>query len=152
MKTLVGITFGLFLSLPSAAGSIYRWMDDQGQVHFGDKPPVGVQPRLEEVTLSTGNDPAAGGGLRSGERARLAEIEKRESREAAEKSALDRRAATEKKRRERQARQDANRCASSQQKIREYKRRLRAGCRVSMCNSYNSQLDRYKNKAAQVCH
>ena len=65
MKTLVGITFGLFLSLPSAAGSIYRWMDDQGQVHFGDKPPVGVQPRLEEVTLSTGNDPAAGGGIRN---------------------------------------------------------------------------------------
>jgi hypothetical protein len=152
MKKLVVITFGLFLSLPAAAGSIYRWVDEQGQVNFGDKPPVGVQPRQEESTLSTGNDSAAGSGLRSGELARLADIEERESREAAEKSALDRRAATDEKRRERQAGQDAKRCAGYQQKISEYKRRLRAGCRVSTCNSYNVQLDRYEYKAAQVCH
>jgi hypothetical protein len=152
MKKLAGISFGLFLSLPAAAGSIYRWTDVQGQVHFGDKPPIGVQAKQEEATPSTGNDPSAGSGLRTGERARLGKIEKRESREEAEKNARDRRAAADEKRRERQAGQDANRCASYQQKISEYKRRLRAGCRVSTCNSYNAQLDRYKNKAAQVCH
>jgi|GEM_PF-1181393 len=151
MKKLVGISFGLFLSLPAVAGSIYRWVDKQGQVHFGDKPPVGVQAKQEEARPATGDYTATGSGLRSGERTRLGEIEKRESREEAEKSARDQRAATDEMRRERQAGQDANRCAGYQQKISEYKKRLRAGCRVSTCNSYNAQLDRYKGKAAQVC-
>jgi hypothetical protein len=151
MKKLVGITFGLFLGLPATAGSIYRWVDEQGQVHFGDKPPVGVQAKHEEIRPATGDHTASSGGLRAGERARLGEIEQRESREEAEKSARNRRAAADENRRERQAGQDANRCASYQQKISDYKRRLRAGCRVSTCNSYNAQLDRYQSKAAQVC-
>jgi hypothetical protein len=103
MKKLVGISFGLFLSVPAAAGSIYRWMDERDQVHFGDTPPVGVQAKPQETRPATGESTATGSGLRSGERARLGEIEKQESREAAEKNARDRRAATAEKRRERQA-------------------------------------------------
>jgi hypothetical protein len=151
MKKLVGITTGLVLSLPVAAGSIYRWTDAQGQVHFSDQPQVGVQAKREKTGPVIRNDPSAGSSLRSGERARLGEIEKRESRETAEKNARNRRAAAEERRRNRQAGQDADRCAGYQQKISEYKRRLRAGCRVSTCNSYHAQLDLYKNKAAQVC-
>jgi hypothetical protein len=151
MKKLVGISFGLILSLSAAAGSIYRWMDEQGQVHFGDKPPTGVQAKQEKARPAIRDDSAAGSGLRSGEHARLAEIEKRENREDAEKSVRDRRAATDEKRRALQAEQDASRCASYQHKISEYKRRLRSGCRVSTCNSYNAQIHRYKNKAARIC-
>jgi hypothetical protein len=70
---------------------------------------------------------------------------------AAEKSDQDRRAAVDEGRREHQAEQDARRCASYQQKIRDYKSRLRAGCRASTCDSYNEQLARYKSKTALVC-
>ncbi|MGB7932192.1 MAG: DUF4124 domain-containing protein [Gammaproteobacteria bacterium] len=151
MKNLVGITIGLVLSVPAAAGSVYRWVDEQGQVHFGDKPPAGATVTQKEVRPATGDDRATGGGLRSGELARLGEIRKQESRMAAEKRDRDERVAADEKRRARQAVQDAKRCAGYQQKIGDYKRGLRAGCRVSTCNSYNDQLARYKSKAALVC-
>jgi Domain of unknown function (DUF4124) len=151
MKNLVGITFGLVLSVPAVAGSVYRWVDEQGQVHFGDKPPAGVTVTQKEVRPATGDGRATGGGLRSGELARLGEIRKQQSRLAAEKRDRDEQFAADEKRRARQAVQDAKRCASYQQKISDYKRRLRAGCRVSACNSYNDRLASYKSKAALVC-
>jgi hypothetical protein len=151
MRVGVGITLGLFLNVPAAAGGIYKWLDEQGQVHFGDRPPTGAQAKHEEVRPASGGDTAQGSGLRSGERARLSNIQKQENREAAEKSNQEKRVAADERRRERQAGQDARRCASTRQKISDYKRRLRAGCRVSICNSYNEQLDRYKSKAARVC-
>ncbi|MFV8780860.1 DUF4124 domain-containing protein [Microbulbifer sp. SA54] len=30
----------LAASLPAAAGELYRWVDDEGKVHFGDRPPL----------------------------------------------------------------------------------------------------------------
>jgi hypothetical protein len=151
MKNLVGITFGLVLSVPVAAGSVYKWTDEQGRVHFGDKPPPAATVTQVEVKPATGDDRSGGGGLRPGERARLGEISKRESRMAAEKHNRNERVAADEKQRARQILQDAKRCAGYQQKITDYKRRLRAGCRVSTCNTYNDQLDRYKSKAALVC-
>jgi hypothetical protein len=151
MKNLAGITFGLVLSAPAAAGDIYKWADEQGRVHFGDKPPVAATVTQVEVKPATGDDRAGGGGLRSGERARLDEIRNQENRMAAEKRDRDERVAADEKRRTRQVMQDAKRCAGYQQKISDYKRRLRAGCRVSTCNSYNDLLARYKSKAALVC-
>ena len=151
MKNLAGITLGLVISVPAAAGSVYKWTDEQGRVHFGDKPPPAATVTQVEVRPATGDDRSSGGGLRPGERARLGEIRKRESRMAAEKRDRNERVAADEKQRARQIVQDAKRCASYQQKISDYKRRLRAGCRVSTCNSYNDQLARYKSKAALVC-
>jgi hypothetical protein len=151
MKKQIGIAFGLILGVPAAAGSIYKWTDEQGQVHFGDKPPAGATVTQEEHRPATGDDRATGGGLRPAERAQLSGIEKQENRVAAEKRDRDKRIAADEKRRARQAGQDANRCTGYQQKISDYKRRLRAGCRVSTCNSWNDQIARYKSKAALVC-
>ena len=152
MKTLAaGITLGLVLSVQATAGGVYKWTDEQGRVHFGDKPPAAVTVTQVEIRPATGGDSASGGGLRAGERARLGEIRKQESRMAAEKRDREERVAADEKRRTRQVMQDARRCADYQQKISDYKRRLRAGCRVSTCNTYNDQLDSYKSKAALVC-
>jgi len=151
MKNLAGITLGLVLGVPAAAGSVYKWTDEQGQVHFGDRPPAGATVTQEEVRPASGDDRLTGGGLRSGERARLGEIRKQESRRAAEKRDRDERVAADEKRRARQVVQDARRCAGYQQKITDYKRRLRAGCRVSTCNAYNDRLASYKSRAALVC-
>jgi hypothetical protein len=151
MKKRIGITLGLLLGMPAVATDVYKWTDEQGQVHFGDKPPVGATLTQEEIRPVTGDDRATGGGLRSAERARLREIEQQESRVAAEKRDRDKRVAADEKRRERQAGQDANRCTSYKQKINDYQRRLRAGCRISTCNSWNDRLARYKSKAALVC-
>lgn len=41
LRTLLTMTLGLTLAAPVMA-DIYRWTDDDGQVHFGENPPMGV--------------------------------------------------------------------------------------------------------------
>jgi len=151
VKKLVGVALSLLVTVPAAAGGVYKWTDEHGQVHFGDRPPAGTPAEHAEPRPATGVDPAAGSGLRSGERARLSGIEKQERLKATEKKRQDKRAAADEGRREHQVEQEVSRCVSYQQKIRDYKSRLRAGCRASTCNSYNEQLARYKSKTALVC-
>lgn len=58
MKLCLMILF-LLLSLPTTAG-VYKWIDANGQVHFGDRPPA--EKPAEEVTINTappGKDAAA---------------------------------------------------------------------------------------------
>ena len=151
MKKMAGITVGFLLHVPALAGAVYTWTDAQGQVHFGDRPPAGVAAQQQEIRPATGEVAAQGQGLRPGERALLHEIEKQERQEAAVQRKRDERAAAEARQRARQAGEDATRCANYRQKVSEYQKRLRAGCRVSTCNSWNARLDSYKRKAARVC-
>lgn len=42
MKALIGVVLVLVCTASSGAeGGFYRWLDDQGRVHFGDRPPAG---------------------------------------------------------------------------------------------------------------
>ena len=41
LRTLLAMTLGLTLAVPAMA-DIYRWTDDDGQIHFGENPPPGV--------------------------------------------------------------------------------------------------------------
>jgi hypothetical protein len=153
MKKLVGVTLSLLVSMPAAAGDVYKWRDETGQMHFGDRPPAGARAEHAVVQPTTGGDTAeAGSGLRDGERAWLSEIEKQQRQKQARKRARERMARAAQARREAQAEQDARRCAGYRQKIRDYKNRLRAGCRVSTCNSYDARIARYKSRAELVCH
>lgn len=44
------LLMGMSLSLISTAGAgIYRWVDEQGKVHFGDAPPAGQEPESLEA-------------------------------------------------------------------------------------------------------
>ena len=151
MKKRIGITLGLLLSMPAAAGDIYIWTDDNGQRHFGDRPPAGARTEKTDVKARGGGEPAVESGLRAGERARLSEIEKQERMKPAEKSDQDKRAAAEEGGRNIGPSRMQEAARAIKQKIRDYERRLRAGCRVSRCNSYSEQLDRYKSKAELVC-
>ncbi|MDR2031153.1 MAG: DUF4124 domain-containing protein [Azoarcus sp.] len=44
MKTIL-LILGLCLSGAALAGSVYRWTDEQGQAHYSDAPPAGVEAR-----------------------------------------------------------------------------------------------------------
>lgn len=39
LPLLVSLLLGAALLAPPAHGEVYRWVDDQGRLHFGDKPP-----------------------------------------------------------------------------------------------------------------
>lgn len=153
MKTLVGVALSLFVCLSGAAGDVYKWRDEKGQLHFGDRPPAGARAERTVVQPASGSGAGAGGtGLRAGERAWLSEIDKRHRKKQAQKRSRDKQVAASEARREALAEQDARRCAGYRLKIKDYENRLRAGCRVSTCNTYDARIARYKSKAELVCH
>jgi hypothetical protein len=68
----------------ASGGSIKKWVDDQGRVHFGDAPPpaagsviVAPQPAYSS-SQPAGRHAASTGGLRPGEQRMLERIEKEE--------------------------------------------------------------------------
>ena len=152
MKPLLGWGLGLLLNVPALAGNVYQWRDEQGQLHFSDRPPSVGQAVRVQAGPAGGDDTASENGLRAGERTRLREIEQQERQQEAARQARDKRAAADERRRARQGERDAERCSEYRRKVSEFERRLRAGCRVSTCNSYEAQIDDYKRRVTQHCH
>lgn len=80
MKRGMAAIFILYFTLPCsvyAKDSAYQWTDMQGQIHYGDKPPVNNQSR----TITLQRDMTGMGsqsGLRPGEHARLKKMEQRQ--------------------------------------------------------------------------
>lgn len=78
MRSTVIAIVTIAIALPAAAGSIQKWVDEEGQVHYGDAPPG--HARTEEVQIF---DNAIEGdrttNLRSEEEERYRQIEQREA-------------------------------------------------------------------------
>jgi hypothetical protein len=55
-RPILWLTFLASALLPAVAGSteIYRWVDEDGSVHFGDRPPEGRQTEKVEVLAPMG--------------------------------------------------------------------------------------------------
>ena len=95
-RTFLALTLLAFVATASG-GSIKKWVDDKGQVHFGDAPPptagsVVVEPQPAYATSPTaGRRSSSTVGLRPGEQRMLESIEKqeREHVEAMDRSARD---------------------------------------------------------------
>lgn len=50
---------GLLAVAPTTAGGVYKWVDEKGNVHYGDRPPSGVTPKeveLEDRPAPTATD------------------------------------------------------------------------------------------------
>lgn len=52
------IIFTLMLCVPAASADVYRWVDEQGVVHYSDRPPESAQPEKLELAPET-DRPAA---------------------------------------------------------------------------------------------
>jgi len=48
-RSCVLVAAVVLLAVPAAAGEIYRWVDEQGRAHFGDRPAQGPAPTKVEV-------------------------------------------------------------------------------------------------------
>lgn len=87
----------LVLALPLAAGpsAIYRWVDEHGQIHYGDRPPSGVQADAIPPPLPAGSgeevrhlqDYVRTLEVQDAERARQAEHERQQQERAAARRA-----------------------------------------------------------------
>ncbi len=43
----------LFFSMPASAGQVYKWVDEKGRVHVGDRPPSSVDARPLKLRINT---------------------------------------------------------------------------------------------------
>ena len=48
----------LVLAVPTASAQVYKWVDDKGRVHYGEKPPAGSKPSAVKPPAATPNAPA----------------------------------------------------------------------------------------------
>lgn len=101
---LAALSLCLFLGAQAAhGGAAYRWVDEHGHVHYGDRPPAGTAPETLQLPSARGaEDPNAA--ARRARRQRLLEVldEEREERKA--RAEEQRRLASERRRRCEQAR------------------------------------------------
>lgn len=58
MVQRLAIAFGAALISAAASAAVYRWVDAQGQVHYGDRPPVDVRAESIPPALPPGDDGA----------------------------------------------------------------------------------------------
>lgn len=90
-KTLLALS--LALAVPVASAQIYKWVDEKGQVHYGEKPPAGAKPSTVKPPPQS-NAPAKGEDIQAKEiefRQRRVERQidaEKQAREAAHRKAL----------------------------------------------------------------
>lgn len=63
MRMTSWMVLGLMLAAPAFAGQVYRWVDPDGRVHYGDQP----MPGAREVDLRTNTSAAPAAPVAEGE-------------------------------------------------------------------------------------
>ncbi len=83
----------LVLAVPVASAQVYKWVDEKGRVHYGEKPPAGSKPSTVKPPAAAPNAPAKAQDLQSQElelrsrQIKRREDEEREARDAANREA-----------------------------------------------------------------
>ena len=62
-NTLIIITLAAFVAAPACAGTLYKWVDDRGNVSYQDRPPPAGVGRVEEKTVREGRDNGSAAGV-----------------------------------------------------------------------------------------
>lgn len=76
------------LGLSAAQAEVYRWVDENGKVHYGDRPPVSQKAREIDIKATEPAAPPPTEAERAEKRRRLLNVyrqERQQAREAAEK-------------------------------------------------------------------
>lgn len=59
MRRIPAVLLLCLIAQPVLAGNIYRWVDAQGQVHYGETPPSGVQAESRAAAKTPARSAAA---------------------------------------------------------------------------------------------
>lgn len=62
-NTLIFIVLAAFAAAPACAGTLYKWVDDRGNVSYQDRPPPQGVGRVEEKTVREGRDNGSPAGV-----------------------------------------------------------------------------------------
>ena len=84
----------LALALSAASAQVFKWVDENGRVHYGEKPPPGTKANAMKTPAAAPNSPAAPQDVQSQEREfrgrqiKKKEDEARQAQDAANRDAL----------------------------------------------------------------
>ena len=79
----------LALAVPVASAQVYKWVDEKGRIHYGEKPPAGSKPSAVKPPAAPPNAPTKAQDLQSqelefrGRQIKRGEDEARQARDAA---------------------------------------------------------------------
>ena len=142
MKTF-WILLAMLLFAGSAAGQMYKWVDKDGKVRYGDTPPPGVKASSIKTPSSGEAPPTASkdakeakkGPLTPGEQEREYRLRKAEASKEADKAEAERRAKAERN--------------EGCERTREYLRTLESGQRIARTNPSGERYYLDDNQVAQ---
>ena len=148
MRLLVLFILALASSALSAGG-VYKWTDENGQVHFTDTPPIGKQAQPHDIKpASGGKAPQDVPGLRPGEIDKLNEVERKEQTDQRVKEISRQRSLREMEEADNRKKRD---CEYARQQAKYYADKLRTGCDGHSCDYYKQQRGNYDHKAFDAC-
>lgn len=131
----------------SAQSEIYRWTDDQGRVHFGDRRPDHVQVETVEIEPETDIPAGREAGLAKQRRELLNAADKR--RRAVEKT--QRRAAQQRERERRRLAEWRAQCEKTRERIDAVLSQQRGGYSAKRGEALQRRLDELRRREASQC-
>jgi hypothetical protein len=141
----------LLVTKPVSSAEIKKWVDQNGQIHYGDRAPHGIENVLVKPKITT-TSPSSNSSLkkimRPGELGMLKNYEKRSKRLIKAKRKAAKQAKLEKK----QATNSQKRCNYHRRKKDDLKRRLRKGYSRSEENRIEDSLARHDLKIDEYCN
>ncbi len=141
----------LVLVTLSASAEVYKWVDEDGQVHYGDEPPKASieQQRLDIPSLSTDSKPA--NGLRPSEVRALKAIEKRKKLQKKKRKAKEKEEKKQKREAEKKAKYHRKKCKRYTLLHKRIRKQLRAGYDTKKGRRLHEKEREYADQMKEHC-
>ena len=144
----------LLITAIAAQGSFYKWTDNHGYPHFGDRAPSRIpHEKLETEELSPSPmDRDSLPGLRPSEREMLEQIEIERQRTEKVRKARAQREARQKRRQALEAADRQEKCDTYKRKLRHIEHQLTSGYSADEAYGLHERQDEYRIKLKNYCH
>ena len=122
-----------------SAGSIKKWVDAEGNVHFGDAPPAAQKTEDVDININKGTGGTTAPGLRPDEQLMLDKYEKRYERSYAPEpsNSLNH--------------YDESRCEYYKLRLKRYQRKAKSGYKQSEKQTIKERIAWYEMKVSDYC-
>lgn len=129
----------------AAAQGVYKWTDERGQVHYGDKPPAGASAQPIDI------DPSPPAPAKSPYEDVIRQQQIQEAAEAKERLRRERESARAEESRRAEEKRDQEKCLSYRRRFSDVQETLRHGYPASREGKLKRQLAQYEEGVKLFC-
>ncbi len=151
IRIFCGIGSLLLVTSPALPADIKKWVDQDGQIHFGDYAPNGInatQVDPEIITIAPSSNSSLKEVMRPGELRMIKNYEKREKRLIKAK----RKELKQTKQGKKRTASAKKRCKYYQDKVGQLRRKLRQGCTRSEKNKIEERIAKHNRQINEYCN